>query len=261
MGGEATLRLAAFLGAFALLALLEAAWPRRTRRLGRARRWPANLAVVALSAALLRLVVPAGAVGAALAAEARGVGLLPWLGLPTWAAVPLAVVLLDLAIYLQHVLFHAVPALWRLHRMHHADLDLDVTSGLRFHPLEMLLSLALKLAVVTALGAPPLAVVAFEVLLNASAMFSHANLRLPERLDHALRRLLVTPDMHRIHHSLDPRETNSNYGFNLALWDRLFGTYRPQPGGGHGGMTLGVAQFRDPAEQRLARMLTQPWRG
>lgn len=174
MGGEAALRLAAFLGAFAVLAAAEAAWPRRARRLGRVRRWPANLVVVASSAALIcASSAPAGAVGAALAAEARGVGLIPWLGLPAWLAIPLAVVLLDLAIYLQHVLFHAIPALWRLHRMHHADLDLDVTSGLRFHPLEMLLSLLLKLAVVTAFGAPVATVVAFEVLLNACAMFSH----------------------------------------------------------------------------------------
>ena len=171
-----------------------------------------------------------------------------------------AVVLLDLAIYLQHVLFHAVPGLWRLHRMHHADLDFDVTTGLRFHPVEIILSMGLKLMVVVALGAPPLAVLVFEVLLNATAMFNHANLRLPAALDRVLRPLLVTPDMHRVHHSVVPRETNSNFGFNLALWDRLFGTYIAQPAAGHTAMTIGIPQFRDPAELRLDRLLTQPLR-
>jgi sterol desaturase/sphingolipid hydroxylase (fatty acid hydroxylase superfamily) len=158
------------------------------------------------------------------------------------------------------VLFHAVPALWRLHRMHHADLDFDVTTGLRFHPAEILLSMVIKLTVVVALGAPAVAVLIFEVLLNATSMFNHANLRLPQPLDRALRLLLVTPDMHRVHHSVVPRETNSNFGFNLALWDRLFGTYRAQPAAGHAAMTIGIEQFRDASELRLDRMLTQPLR-
>ena len=196
----------------------------------------------------------------ALAAEAGGVGLLAWLGLPTPVAVLVAVLLLDLAIYLQHVLFHAVPALWRLHRMHHADLDFDVTTGLRFHPVEILLSMVIKLMVVVALGAPAVAVLIFEVLLNATAMFNHANLRLPAWLDRALRPVLVTPDMHRVHHSAVQRETDSNFGFNLAVWDRLFGTYRAQPAAGHDAMTIGIEQFRDPGELRLDRMLTQPLR-
>jgi sterol desaturase/sphingolipid hydroxylase (fatty acid hydroxylase superfamily) len=172
----------------------------------------------------------------------------------------LAVLLLDLAIYLQHVMFHAVPALWRVHRMHHSDTDLDVTTGLRFHPVEIVLSMLIKFAAIAALGAPAVAVLLFEVLLNATSMFNHANLRLPERVDAALRQVLVTPDMHRVHHSVIERETNSNFGFNLALWDRLFGTYRAQPEAGHEGMTIGVEQFRDPAEARLDRMLTQPFR-
>ena len=168
--------------------------------------------------------------------------------------------LLDLAIYLQHVLFHAVPVLWRLHRMHHADLDIDVTTGLRFHPVEILLSMAIKLMVVVALGTPALAVLLFEVLLNATSIFNHANLRLPGWLDGALRLVVVTPDMHRVHHSVTPRETNSNFGFNFALWDRLFGTYHAQPAAGHEGMAIGIEQFRDPGELRLDRMLTQPLR-
>jgi sterol desaturase/sphingolipid hydroxylase (fatty acid hydroxylase superfamily) len=177
-----------------------------------------------------------------------------------WAGVPAAVIALDLAIYLQHVLFHAVPALWRLHRMHHADLEIDVTTGARFHPVEILLSMGIKLGVVAALGAPAAGVLAFEVLLNATSMFNHSNVRMPTRLDRVLRWIVVTPDMHRVHHSTAARETNSNFGFNLPWWDRLFGTYRDQPAAGHNAMTLGVEQFRDPAEQRLDRMLTQPFR-
>ena len=242
------------------MAGLEAALPRRRRSFGRLRRWPNNLGVVVVDTLVLRLVFPTAAVGVALAAEARGIGLISWLGLPQPLAVLLAVLLLDLAIYLQHVLFHAVPALWRLHRMHHADLDFDVTTGLRFHPVEILLSMVIKLMVVVALGAPAVAVLVFEVLLNATSMFNHANLRLPAWLDRALRLVLVTPDMHRVHHSVLPRETNSNFGFNLALWDRLFGTYRAQPAAGHEAMTIGIEQFRDPGELRLDRMLTQPLR-
>ena len=169
-------------------------------------------------------------------------------------------ILLDFAIYLQHVLFHAVPALWRLHRMLHADLEFDVTTGVRFHPVEILLSMGIKLGVVTALGAPALAVLLFEVLLNATSMFNHGNVALPQRIDRILRWMVVTPEMHRVHHSVTARETNSNFGFNLPWWDRLLGTYRDQPEAGHLGMTIGIEQFRDPAEQRLDRMLTQPFR-
>lgn len=257
---EALIRLSVFAGILALMAGLEAWLPRRRRSATRWLRWPGNLGVVVLDSLVLRLVFPTAAVGLALALEGRGVGLLPWLGLPQPLAVLLAVVLLDLAIYLQHVMFHAVPLLWRLHRMHHADLDFDVTTGLRFHPGEILLSMVIKLMVVVALGAPAVAVLVFEVLLNATAMFNHANLRLPERLDRVLRLVLVTPDMHRVHHSVVPRETNSNFGFNLAAWDRIFGTYRAQPAAGHEAMTIGIGQFRDPRELRLDRMLTQPLR-
>jgi sterol desaturase/sphingolipid hydroxylase (fatty acid hydroxylase superfamily) len=254
------IRLAAFAGIFAAMASWEILAPRRDQKLGRGTRWPGNIAVVVLDTVLVRLVFPTTAVALGLVAEARGWGLFHALDLSKWASVPLAVMALDLAIYLQHVLFHAVPALWRLHRMHHADLEIDVTTGGRFHPIEILLSMGLKLGVVAALGAPALAVVAFEVLLNATSMFNHANVRMPVRLDRALRWIVVTPDMHRVHHSILVRETNSNFGFNLPWWDRLFGTYRAQPAAGHEAMIIGIEQFREPAEQRLDRMLTQPFR-
>jgi sterol desaturase/sphingolipid hydroxylase (fatty acid hydroxylase superfamily) len=245
----------------AAMALWEVLAPRRPQAIGRLRRWPGNLGIVALDVAVLRLAAPAAAVGMGIAAEAHGWGLFQAFAVPAWLALVASVVLLDLAVYLQHVLFHAVPALWRLHRMHHADLELDVTTGLRFHPIEILLSLLIKLGVVAALGAPAAAVLVFEVLLNATAMFNHGNVRLPARLDRLLRLVVVTPDMHRVHHSIVPRETNSNFGFNLPWWDRLFGTYRAAPAAGHDAMTIGIAQFRDPRELRLDRMLLQPFRG
>ena len=260
LANEPLIRLAVFVGVLALMAGLEAFFPRRQRAAGRWLRWPNNLGVVVVDSLIVRILFPTAAVGIALAMEGRGVGLLPWLGMPQPLAVVFAIVVLDFAIYLQHVMFHAVPLLWRLHRMHHADLDFDVTTGLRFHPVEIVLSMVIKLMVVVALGAPAVAVLIFEVLLNATAMFNHANLRLPGWLDRALRLVLVTPDMHRVHHSVVPRETNSNFGFNLAVWDRIFGTDRAQPAAGHDAMTIGIQQFRDPRELRLDRMLTQPLR-
>jgi sterol desaturase/sphingolipid hydroxylase (fatty acid hydroxylase superfamily) len=257
---EPWIRLGAFAAVFATMALWELMAPRRRQAIGRLRRWPGNLGVVVIDTLLVRLFFPTAAVGVALVAQVGGWGLLPALDAPSWLAIIIAVIALDLAIYLQHVLFHAVPVLWRLHRMHHADLEIDVTTGARFHPIEILLSMAIKLGVVAALGAPAVAVLIFEVLLNASSMFNHGNVRLPRRLDRVLRWLVVTPDMHRVHHSILPRETNSNFGFNLAWWDRLFGTYRAQPQAGHGGMTIGTEQFRDPRELRLDRMLLQPFR-
>jgi sterol desaturase/sphingolipid hydroxylase (fatty acid hydroxylase superfamily) len=258
---EPTIRLGFFLGVFAVMAALEALLPRRGRSLSRWARWPSNLGIVAVNTVLLRILFPTAAVGLALLGEARGWGLLNTLALPDWLSLALAVLLLDLVIYLQHVMFHAVPALWRLHRMHHADLDLDVTTGARFHPIEILLSMGLKLAAVAALGAPALAVLVFEVLLNATAMFNHANLKIPVALDRVLRWVIVTPDMHRVHHSVVPRETNSNFGFNLPWWDRLLGTYRAQPAAGHEAMTIGLEAFRAPRDLRLDRMLVQPFRG
>jgi sterol desaturase/sphingolipid hydroxylase (fatty acid hydroxylase superfamily) len=258
---EPAVRFAAFLGVFAVVAGWEALAPRRTRRFGRRERWPHNLGLLALDVVLLRVVAPGAAVGVALAGEAHGWGLLHALALPAWAGLMLAVVLLDLAVYFQHVLFHAVPALWRLHRVHHADTDFDVTTGTRFHPIEILVSVAIKCAAVAAIGAPAIAVVVFEMLLNATAMFNHANGTLPESVDRRLRWLVVTPDMHRVHHSIAALEMNSNFGFNLPYWDHLFGTYRAQPANGHAAMTIGLDDFRDRREVRLDRLLLQPFHG
>ena len=265
LDSQPAVRLSCFLGVFALVAVFEAMAPRRPRKLSRKARWPHNIGVVAVNTAalwaVLYVVFPTAAVGVALVAEAHGWGLLNLIGLPFWLSVVVSIALLDLAIYLQHVMFHAVPALWRLHRMHHADLDFDVTTGARFHPIEILLSMAIKLAVVAALGPPALGVLIFEVLLNATAMFNHGNLRIATGLDRVLRLVVVTPDMHRVHHSILAPETNSNFGFNLPWWDRMFGTYRAQPEAGHDGMTIGIEQFREPSEQRLDKMLAQPFRG
>jgi len=259
-GHEPVVRLVSFVSVFTAMALAEFIAPRRVQGIARIRRWPSNLGIVLIDAAVVRVLFPTSAVALALFAGFKGWGVLNVWPVPDWAAVIIAVVVLDLAIYLQHVLFHAVPALWRLHRMHHADLEFDVTTGARFHPIEIVLSMLIKLAVVGAFGAPAVAVLIFEVLLNATAMFNHSNVRLPDHLDHILRWIVVTPDMHRVHHSVVVRETNSNFGFNLPWWDRLFGTYRAQPAAGHEGMTIGIEKFRDPAEQRLDRMLTQPFR-
>src|SRR5579871_533694 len=255
---EWIIRLGSFAAVFALMAVWEALAPRRLVAIGRVIRWPNNLGIVALNTIVVRLLAPILPVALAFLGQERGWGLLNQLTLPGWAAFVLAIIALDLAIYLQHVLFHAVPTLWRLHRMHHADLEFDVTTGLRFHPVEIALSTLIKLAVVAALGAPAAAVVAFEVLLNATAMFNHGNVRLPAGLDRVLRWIVVTPDMHRVHHSIVPNETNSNFGFNLPWWDRLLGTYRAAPAAGHEAMTIGLDAFRDVADLRLDRMLLQP---
>jgi sterol desaturase/sphingolipid hydroxylase (fatty acid hydroxylase superfamily) len=258
---EPLIRLTAFAGVFAVMAAWEFIAPRRKQSFGRTWRWPNNLGVVVVDTLVVRILFPTAAVGLALIAEARGFGFFNAVAFPGWIGVVLSIVILDLAIYLQHVLFHAVPALWRLHRMHHADLDIDVTTGLRFHPIEIVLSILIKFAVIAVLGAPAIAVLIFEVLLNATSMFNHSNVRIPSRIDRALRWLVVTPDMHRIHHSILSRETNSNFGFNLPWWDHLLGTYRAQPEAGHEGMTIGIEQFRDPRELGLDRMLLQPFRG
>ena len=258
---EPHIRLALFGSVFVTLAAWELVVPRREQAMGRGWRWPNNLGVVAVDTLLVRILFPTTAVGLALLAESRGFGLFNVVALPTWVSFVASVVILDLAIYLQHVLFHAVPALWRLHRMHHADLEFDVTTGLRFHPIEILLSMVIKLAVVAALGAPAVSVLIFEVLLNATSMFNHSNVRIPPGLDRVLRWLVVTPDMHRVHHSILVRETNRIFGFNLPWWDRLFGTYWAQPAAGHEAMTIGIEQFRDPRELGLDRMLVQPFRG
>lgn len=257
---EPLIRLACFASVLAAMALWEVFAPRRPQEIGRAWRWPNNLGVVVVDTIVVRLLFPTAAVGVALLGEERGWGLLNNLALPAWIEIVIAVVVLDLVIYLQHVLFHAVPMLWRLHRMHHADLEFDVTTGVRFHPVEIILSMIIKIGAVAALGAPALGVLAFEVLLNATSMFNHGNVRLPCALDRVLRWIVVTPEMHRVHHSIERRETDSNFGFNLPWWDRLFGTYRAEPEAGHENMVIGIPLFRDAKELRLDRMLLQPLR-
>jgi len=261
LANEPIIRTSIFLAILLAMALWEVAAPRRRREIPRLLRWTNNLGVVVIDTLLVRLTFPIVAVGLALLAEERGWGLFNVFGVPAWIAVIVAILALDLAIYLQHVMFHAVPALWRLHRMHHADLEFDVTTGLRFHPVEILLSMGIKLAVVAALGPPAVAVLIFEVLLNGTAMFNHSNIRIPLAVDRVLRLFVVTPDMHRVHHSIHPSETNSNFGFNMPWWDRLLGTYRAQPRDGHEAMTIGIEQFRTRRDLWLDRMLIQPVKG
>lgn len=258
---EASIRFSCLLGMLVTMAAWEAIAPRRVLAVRRSRRWTSNLGLVVLNTLAVRFLVPITAVELAVLSEENDWGVLHRLSLsPTWE-IPLSVIVLDLVIYLQHVMFHAVPAFWRLHRVHHADLDFDVTTGLRFHTIEILLSLGLKLAVILALGPSPWAVLIFEVLLNATSMFNHSNVRMPLWCDRALRWLLVTPDMHRVHHSIDRRETDSNFGFSLPWWDYLLGTYRPQPAEDHETMLIGVAELRDERLCcRLPAMLRLPFR-
>jgi sterol desaturase/sphingolipid hydroxylase (fatty acid hydroxylase superfamily) len=257
---EPFIRLGASAGVLMVLLAFELLAPRRQAATKRWQRWPGNLGLVVLDSLLLRLIFPLAAVGAALLAEQRGWGLFNLVFWPLWLEIALAIVLLDLLIYCQHVLFHAVPWFWRVHRVHHADVEFDVTTGVRFHPVEIMLSMGIKIGAVVLLGAPALAVLLFEVILNATSMWSHSNIRLPFALDRALRRLLVTPDMHRVHHSVVLRETHSNFGFNLACWDRLFGTYGEAPAAGHEGMTIGLPDHRSTGDLRLTRMLLMPFR-
>jgi sterol desaturase/sphingolipid hydroxylase (fatty acid hydroxylase superfamily) len=257
---EIVLRLAAFVAILTLMAVWEVLAPRRKLSVGRAARWPGNLGILIVDVLAVRLLIPTAAVGAALFAAGRGWGLFHLIGLRLSVAALLGFMILDLVIYLQHVVFHHVPVLWRLHRMHHADLDIDVSTGGRFHPLEILLSMLIKIATVVLFGIPPVAVVIFEVVLNATSMFNHSNVAMPVWLDRILRLVVVTPDMHRVHHSIIRRETNSNFGFNLPWWDRLFGTYRRAPEAGHDGMIIGLPIFRQPGELRLDRLITQPFR-
>jgi len=243
------------------VAVWEAVHPARQLLFSRWRRWPSNLAVMAIGAFAVRALFPIAAVSLAAVCGERGWGLLNVLELPGWASFLIGFVVLDLAIYLQHVIFHAVPVLWRLHRMHHIDLDFDVTTGGRFHPFEILLSMLLKMAVVLAIGPSAATVLIFEVVLNATSMFNHANSELPRNLDRALRWLVVTPNMHRIHHSAEPTETNSNFGFNLPWWDRLFGTYRRAASAETAAMKIGIDEFREPKELTLGVMLLRPFAG
>lgn len=262
MGHESTIRLGFFLGVLGLVALSELLAPRRVLTVSKAIRWANNLGLLLLDTLLLRLLFPATTVGMATFAAENGWGIFHYLQVPFAVSLVASVVALDFIIYLQHVMLHAVPLLWRLHRVHHADLDIDVTTGTRFHPLEIILSMGIKFGAISVLGPPLVAVVIFEVVLNAMAMFNHGNLRLPLRLDWLLRLVVVTPDMHRVHHSVDIEEANSNFGFNLSCWDRLFGTYRPQPRAGHEAMTIGLHNLRNIKDTSwLPGMLLLPFKG
>ncbi|RJQ64945.1 MAG: sterol desaturase family protein [Desulfobacteraceae bacterium] len=261
MHSESIIRFGSFTLIFAVLAFSETMSPRRKRTVSKVRRWFINLVIVALNPLSVALVFPIMPAGLALLASEQNWGLLNHLTVPYWVKVVFGVMMLDLAIYAQHVLHHAIPALWRLHMVHHADLDFDLTTGLRFHPIEIVVSMVLKLSAVAALGAPAAAVLIFEVALNGTSMFNHSNIHIPRGIDRILRLLVVTPDMHRVHHSVIIRETNSNYGFNLPWWDRLFGTYKDQPAKGHKDMVIGLSQFRDPRGLSLPRLLILPFVG
>jgi sterol desaturase/sphingolipid hydroxylase (fatty acid hydroxylase superfamily) len=260
---EPAIRLISFAVIFSALALYEIWSPRLERDEFRgalkSKRWLTNISILLISSLALRVIFPAAAVGAAIWAAGRGYGILPWLSLPAWLAAILAFILLDFAIWLEHVASHKIPLFWRIHRMHHADTGFDVTTALRFHPVEIVLSMFWKALVIISLGAPPLAVLVFEIVLNGSSMFNHANINLPQGIDRLLRKIIVTPDMHRVHHSTERRETDSNYGFNFPFWDRVFGTYNAQPAAGHAEMDIGLPQWRDNAPANLIWSLKLPF--
>ena len=256
---EIVIRLGFFLGILILMGLWEMVSPRRLLSTSKRSRWFCNLGLLIIDTAVLRVVLPVAAVGVAIFVEDRSWGILNNIALPYWMAILFGVIGLDFVIYLQHAMFHAIPAFWRLHMMHHTDLDFDVTTGVRFHPIEILLSMVIKIAAVMVMGVSATAVLIFEVLLNATSLFNHGNVRLPSHVDWVLRLFVVTPEMHRVHHSVVIRETNSNFGFNLPWWDRLLGTYRDQPAAGHEGMTIGLSHFRDPNALTLPFLLILPF--
>ena len=267
---EPVLRLSVFAAEFIIMAALELAIPKRDLSAPKTRRWFTNLAIVGIDSLIVRamalapqllgaIIVPLAAVATAIWAEERGIGLFNWLDLPGWFEVIAAIVIFDFAIWLQHVASHKIPMFWRLHQVHHADVDIDLTTGIRFHPVEIALSMLYKMVWVVVLGPAPVAVLLFEVILNAGAMFSHANIALPGWLDRRLRTLVVTPDMHRVHHSIIRREHDSNYGFNLSIWDRLFGTYLDQPSKGHTGMTIGLSSYQSKEPAKLSWSLLLPF--
>lgn len=242
---EIITRLSCFFGALIILGIWEVIAPKRKWSASKLKRWLSNLSIVAINTAIIRLFFPAAAVGVALFAAQQKWGLLNHYSLPYWFSVLISVVILDLVIYIQHVIFHAIPIFWRVHRVHHVDLDFDVTTGVRFHPIEIVLSLFIKFAAIILLGAPALGVIIFEILLNVVVMFNHGNIRMPLFIDRVIRWVIVTPDMHRVHHSMEVDETNSNFGFSFSIWDRVFGTYRRQPRAGHVAMTIGIKSIRD----------------
>ncbi len=257
---EASLRLTIFIAVFTAVAIAEIRFPKRPLQIKKSRRWLNNLSLVILNSLILRLLFPAAAVGAAIFAERQAWGIFNYLDWSPVLVIPLTLLTMDLLIYLQHVLFHAVPVLWRLHRVHHTDLDYDLTTGARFHPVEIILSMLIKITIIFALGPPAIAIIVFEIVLNAAAMFNHGNLSLPPRVDRILRWFIVTPDMHRVHHSAIIHETNSNFGFSVPWWDRLFGTYCAQPEKGHQAMTIGIDDLRRPEQVvRLSGLLKLPF--
>lgn len=261
MGNELPIRLSFFFGIFAVIAVWEILLPRRQLTVSKGTRWFSNLGLVVFNSFVLRVIFPTAAVGIAVLSEQQGWGLLHYYELSFWVSAVIAVIAMDFVIYLQHVMVHAIPVLWRLHRVHHADLDYDVTTGARFHTIEIILSMLIKFVTIMVLGPPVVAVVIFEVILNATAMFNHGNIYIPEKIDRILRLLVVTPDMHRVHHSVHAPLANSNFGFNLPWWDRIFGTYFAQPPEGHTEMEIGLDTFRDPREvDRLPGMLMLPFR-
>ena len=259
MDNESVIRLGVFFGILILMMAWELVSPRRADQ-KRTQRWPANLLIVVLDTVLVRILLPGATIAVALVAEQHTVGLFHLIPIPTWLAFVLAVLILDMAIYWQHRIFHRIPLFWRIHRMHHTDVAYDVTTALRFHPIEILLSVLIKLVIILLLGAGAGAVMVFEILLNGTAMFNHGNVRLPLWLDKSLRILLVTPDMHRVHHSVLPNEHHQNFGFCLSVWDRWFGSYVAQPSQGHTQMQIGLSTFRERRESQLLALLSQPFR-
>jgi sterol desaturase/sphingolipid hydroxylase (fatty acid hydroxylase superfamily) len=261
MNEDLIIRISAFAGIFAVMAAWEMLGPRRQLNTGKAKRWLVNLAMVGFNTLFIRAILASGAIGAAVLAGQGEVGIFHQVDWPWWVEVIIAVVLFDLVVYVQHVLMHAIPILWRLHMVHHSDVDIDVTTGVRFHPLEITLSMFIKIGAVILLGAAPIAVLIFEVLLNATSMFNHSNVHIPVHVDRILRWIVVTPDMHRIHHSTIPQETNRNFGFNLPWWDRVLGTYLSDPDKGHEHMTIGLEHYRDPTRLTWLRLMVLPFVG
>jgi len=259
IANENLLRMSVFLGVFITMMVLEAVFPRKKRTIPRRKRWVTNLAIIFADTVAVRFLVPILAVGVAAYASVSGWGLFNIVEAPIWLEIILSIIILDMLIYWQHVAFHFIPPLWALHKVHHVDRDIDVTTGIRFHPLEILISMGYKFACLIVLGVPVVAIILFEILLNASAMFNHANMRLPLKVDRVLRLFIVTPDMHRVHHSIIEAETNSNYGFNLSLWDRIFGSYIPQPQDGHDGMTIGLEEYQTEKPARFWWSMALPF--
>lgn len=258
---EAVIRLSIFLSILTIMATIEWLSPRRAWITSRAQHWLNNLGLLVFNSVLLRLIFPLAAIGAAKIALENNWGLLHMIELPVIIEIIIGFVVLDLVVYFQHVVFHKIPILWRLHRVHHADRDFDVTTGARFHPIEIIASMLVKFATIFILGSPLIAVLIFEIVLNGAALFNHSNIKFNKKLDSILRLLIVTPDMHRVHHSILAKEYNSNFGFNLPWWDRLFDTYRAQPEAGHENMIIGLKEYQDiKISNRLDGMLMIPFR-